>query len=301
MPDLGANRLSGVLLPVTTPFDPVTGELAPIPFRDNLRRWLEAPIDGIVLCGSTGEGKLLDLDEKLRLIEYARDLVPIGMPLILGAGEESTRHTITQLRRLAEAGADAALVSPPAYFGSTLSPAALRDHYRAIADASPVPIIVYHIPKFTHVTLGAGLVGELARHPNIIGLKDSSGDLKRFAEFTEVCEGRCSLLVGNGALLYTALELGAAGGIVALGLLAPEECAEIVRRYRAGDAPGAGAIQTRLAPVHREILARHGAAGAKTALDLLGLAGGRPRRPLRELSEKDRRRVARVLQQAALI
>ncbi|HEX7051455.1 MAG TPA: dihydrodipicolinate synthase family protein [Longimicrobiales bacterium] len=295
------NRFAGVFLPVTTPFDPVTGEIAPVAFRQNLRRWLAAPVDGIVLFGSTGEGVLLDLEERQRLIGFARDLVPPGTPLVVGAGAESTRATIRLVRALADAGAEAALVAPPAYFGSTLTPAALRDHFRAVADAAPIPILVYHIPKFTHVTLDAGLVGELARHPNIAGLKDSSGDIKRFADYSSACAGECSLFIGSGALFYTALELGAAGGIVALGLLAAEGCAAILRHFRAGETREAGEIQTRLAPVHREVVARYGAAGAKAALDLLGYIGGRTRPPLGELDEKQRRQVARVLQDAKLI
>lgn len=291
----------GVLVPVTTPFDPVTGEVAPVPFRDNLRRWLSAALDGVVLFGSTGEGKLLDEEEKLRLLEFARDIVPQDRTLVVGAGAESTRATIRQLAPLGGLGADAALVSPPPYFGSTLGPGALLEHYRAVADASPVPVLVYHIPKFTHVTLDAGLVQELARHPNIAGLKDSSGDMKRFASYTEVVPEGFTLMVGSGALLYTALELGAAGGIVALGLLAPEACARILQEARAGRSGQAGALQTRLAPVHQDVVARYGAPGVKAALDLLGLAGGPPRPPLRSLSEKERRGVARSLEAADLL
>src|SRR5690606_41205649 len=129
----------------------------------------------------------------------------------------------------------------------------LRDYYRAVADDSPLPMLIYHMPKYTKVTLDAGLVGELTRHPNIIGLKDSSGDIKRFAEYTSVCDRRCRLFVGNGTLLYTALELGAAGGILAVADIAPSLCAEVVSRFRAGDAAAAGVAQERLTPLHREI------------------------------------------------
>lgn len=295
------HRFAGILVPVTTPFDPVTGEVAPVAFRENLRRWLEHPLDGIVLFGSTGEGILLDVEEKLRLVGFARDLVPPDLPLVAGVSAESTRAAIEQSRRLADAGAEAVLVHPPAYFGSVLTPASLRDHYLALADAAPVPVIVYHIPKYTHVTLEAGLVGELARHPNIAAVKDSSGDLKRFAEYADACGGQCRLLLGNGALLYAALELGAAGGIVAIGLLAPAECAALLRAFRDGARTRAGEIQERIAPVHREVVAKYGAAGVKAALDLLRYAGGRTRPPLRNLDGKEREHVARVLQGAGLL
>lgn len=301
MPSEANAWFTGVLVPVTTPFDPVSGDVAPVSFRDTLRRLLRAPIDGIVLFGSTGEGVLLSDEEKLDLVAYARDLIPPAMPLVGGAGLDSTRETIRQTRMLGDAGVDAVLVHAPAYVGQYLSAGQLRDHYVAIADASPVPVIVYHIPKYTKVVLEPGLIGELARHENIVGLKDSSGDVKRFADYTNLCGGHCRLLIGSGSLLYTALELGAAGGIVAVGNLAPEETAAIYRAFRAGDARTAGRLQTQISPVHNEVVKAHGAAGVKAALDLMGLIGGPPRPPLRPLKEKELRGVAQVMQQANLL
>jgi 4-hydroxy-2-oxoglutarate aldolase len=298
--DLSA-RLSGVFLPVTTPFDAVTGEVAPVPMRENLRRLVEAPIDGIVLFGSTGEGALLDEGEKVRLTGFARDVVPPGLPLVAGASGESTRATIRQTRELAQAGAEVVVVHPPAYFGPYLSPAALRDHFRAVADASPVPVLLYHIPKYTKVTLEAGLVAELTRHDNVAGLKDSSGDIKRFADYTNACGEGCRLFIGNASLLYTALELGAAGGIMAAAVFAPELCADLVRHFRAGESGRAGQLQGRLTPLHKEIVAAFGGVGVKAALELIGMAGGPPRPPLAPLGEKDRRTVARVMQEAGLL
>lgn len=298
MPDR-EHWLGGLFVPVTTPFDPVTGDVAPVSFRENLRRWSGAGIDGIVVFGSTGEGALLDEDEKLRLMALARDVS--ALPLVAGAAGESVRAATRQAQRLAEAGADAILLHPPTYFGPHLSPAALRDYFLAVADGSPAPIIVYHIPKFTKVTLDPGLVGELMRHGNIRGLKDSSGDMKRFAEYSTVCGGDCRLFIGSGALLYTALELGAAGGIVALGLIAPGECARIVQYVRAGQPGKAGEIQERLAPVHKDVVAAFGARGVKVALDAVGYAGGAPRPPLVPLNEKERAQVVRALGDAGLL
>jgi 4-hydroxy-2-oxoglutarate aldolase len=299
-PDI-RDRLQGILPPVTTNFDDVTGETAPIRLRENLRRWVEQPIDGIVLFGSTGEGALLDDDEKIRLTAMSREVVPAGLPLVTGASGESTRGTARLAARLAAEGADVMLVHPPAYFGPYVSAAALLDHFRAVADASPVPVLLYHIPKYTKVTLEAGFVAELMRHPNVAGLKDSSGDIKRFADFTNVCDRSCRIFVGNGALLYTALELGAAGGILAIADIAPALCAELVRQFRDGNTQEAGRIQARLTPLHKEIVASHGAAGIKAALDLLGWSGGAPRAPIRALGEKDRRQVARVMQEAGIL
>lgn len=295
-----SDRLHGVLPPVITNFD-AAGEIAPIPFRENLRRWVETPIDGIVLFGSNGEGALLDEDEKVRLTAFAREVVPAGHLLIGGAAGESTRAAVRQCRLLAAEGVDAVLVHPPAYFGPHLTVAALMDYFRAVADESPAPVILYHIPKYTKVTLEAGFVGELARHRNVVGLKDSSGDMKRFADYTNVCERHCRLFIGNGSLLFTALELGAAGGILGVANFAPDLCADVVRLVREGQSPRAGNVQGRLTPLHREIVAAHGAAGCKAALDLMGWTGGAPRLPLKPLSDRERQHLARVMQEAALL
>lgn len=294
------DRLHGIFPPVVTNFD-TAGEIAPIPFRENLRRWIETAIDGIVLFGSNGEGALLDEEEKARLTGFARDVVPAGFVLIGGASGESTRSTIRQAKQIAGAGADVVLVHPPAFFGSYISVAAMMDHFRALADASPVPVLLYHIPKYTKVTLEAGFVGELMRHPNVAGLKDSSGDMKRFADFTNACEKDCRLFIGNGALLYTALELGAAGGILGVANFAPSLCADVVRHFREGRPQEAGRIQGLLTPMHRDIVAAHGAVGCKAALDLLGWAGGPPRPPLRPLGERERQQVARVMQEGSIL
>jgi 4-hydroxy-2-oxoglutarate aldolase len=295
------DRLHGIFPPVTTNFDPVTGDIAPILLRENLRRWVELPIDGIVLFGSTGEGELLDEDEKVRLTAMSREVIPPGFPLVAGASAESTRATIRLTRRLAAEGADVMLVHPPAYFGPYLPVAALLDHFRAVADESPVPVLLYHIPKYTHVTLEAGFVAELMRHENVAGLKDSSGDMRRLADFTTACDESCRIFVGNGTLLYTALELGASGGILAVADIAPALCAELVREFRAGNTQRAGRIQGKLTPLHKEIVAPWGGVGVKAALDLLGWAGGPPRLPLRPLAEKERGQVARVMQEAGLL
>ena len=295
-----ADRLTGIIVPVTTPFDAVTGEAAPIPFRENLRKWVEQQVDGVLLFGSTGEGALLDDDEKERLTGFARSVVPAGLPLLAGVGAESTRATIRQTKRVADKGADAVLVHPPSYFGAYLSPAAMASYFKEIADASPIPVMVYHIPKYTKVTLEAGLVAELMRHENIIGLKDSSGDVKRFADYTNACGSKCRLFVGAGALLYTALELGAAGGIVAAGLIAPAWCREVVSSFRAGNSARAGQVQAKITPLHKEIVAAYGAVGVKAAIEELGYIGGAPRPPLRPLGSKERQAVARLMQEAGL-
>lgn len=286
---------------MTTPFDPVSGEADVIALRRNLRTWLEAPLAGVVLFGSTGEGLLLDEDERIRLLEGARELLD-GRRLLAGAGAESTRAAIRLARLAAERGADAVLVHPPSYYRPAMTPEALRDHFLAVAEASPVPVVLYQVPpQYSGVELHPGLVGELSRHPNIAGIKDSTGELKSLADFVGACDRRCAVLVGSGAALFGALEVGARGGILALALLAPHECVEVYARWRTGEKTEAGRLQERIAPVHRAVVARLGVAGIKAALDLQGRAGGAPRPPLKPLREKERAAVRAALEAAGLL
>ncbi|MCI0434547.1 MAG: dihydrodipicolinate synthase family protein [Gemmatimonadetes bacterium] len=293
-------RLQGIFLPVTTPFDEVTGDIAPVHFRENLRRYVQEPIDGILLCGSTGEGALLEEAEKVRLTSFAREVVPPRIVLAVGANTDSTRGTIRQVKRLAAEGAEVALVHPPVYFAPSLGSSAILEFYRDVAGASPIPILVYHMPRFTHVVIEGGLMGEITRLDNVLGLKDSSGDIKRFADYTAHCPAGSRLFVGSGALLYTALELGAVGGILAIADIAPAACAEVYSRFREGDNRRAGEVQDGLADLHRDVVAAFGATGVKTALDMIGWVGGAPRPPLQPLGEKERKQVARALQAVGL-
>jgi 4-hydroxy-2-oxoglutarate aldolase len=273
--------LSGTFLPVTTPFDPVTGDIDVVAFRANLRHWFQSPISGILVSGSTGESVLLDDEERMTLLEAAADVVPDDALLIAGTGSESTRHTIRLTRQAAEAGADVVLVSPPAYYRGAMSPAVLARHYRAVADESPVPMLIYQVPlRLSTLDLPTGLVEELSQHPNIVGIKDSRGKLELVGELVEQTGDDFQVLVGSGALLYGALETGAVGGIVAVGLLAPAEAAAISVAFEGGRTADAGRIQERITPVHQQIVGGMGVPGVKAALDLLGLHGGAPRPPL---------------------
>lgn len=295
-------ELTGVLAPAATPFDAVTGEVDLVALRANVRTWLRAELAGVVLFGSTGEGVLLDEDERARALAAVREVVDGGRLLLAGTGAESTRATARMTRAAAAAGADAVMVHPPAYFRPQMTPEALRDHYLAVADASPVPVVLYAVPpRFSTVELPAGLVGELSRHPNIVGIKDSSGDLKTLAALADACDRSCAVLVGSGDTLYGALEVGARGGILAVALLDPAACAAVHRAYVEGDLARAGRLQERLVPLHRRVVGALGVPGVKAALDLLGLHGGPPRSPLKPLRPRDVEQVREALGAAGLL
>jgi len=288
-------RLSaGVLAPITTPFDRATGDVAPVHLRQNVVRLVDAGLDGIVVAGSTGESALLDPDEQRRMVSWVREVLPDGRWLVAGTGSESTRQAVALTRAAGAEGADAVLVRPPGYFASATSPASLADYFRAVADASPVPVLVYNIPKYTHLAIAAGLLQQLATHPNIVGVKDSSGDAKNLAAYRDAAP-EWSVLVGSGSLLYAALELGCDGGILAVACFAAKLCADILAAFRAGDRVRAGGLQERLVPLDKEIVGKLGPAGVKAAMDAVGLYGGPVRAPLAPVARADRERVATLV------
>jgi len=291
---VSGRRFGGVLAPITTPFDSATGDVRPGALRQNITRLLGEGLDGIVVAGSTGEAPLLDADEQRRLVACARDAVPRDRLLFAGTGAESTREAVARSRAAAAAGADAVLVRPPGYFASALTEAALVAYYRGVADACPVPVLLYNIPKYTHVAIGPAVLGRLAAHPNIVGVKDSSGDLKNVSAYRATVPD-WSVFVGSGSLLYAALELGCDGGILALACFAARRCADVYAAFRAGDRARAEALQQPLIPLNKAIVSELGAAGVKAAMDAVGLAGGPVRAPLPALAPADRERVARLL------
>lgn len=279
--------LSGVLVPVTTPFDPVTGDVDVVGLRANLRWLLEHPVAGIVMGGSTGEAVLLDEDERRALLEAARSVIPGERLLVAGTGAESTRATIRLTRSASDAGADAALVMPPSFYKRAMTPEALRDHYLAVADASPLPVIVYQVPLHLNtLELPTGLVAELSRHENVVGIKDSRGVLEALGDLLDQCREGFQVLVGNGAMLYGALEVGAVGGILAVANVAPDAATALVQAFQNGRPAEAGKLQERVGPLHKDIVGGMGIGGLKAALDMLGHRGGEPRPPLRPLPEK---------------
>lgn len=294
-------KLEGVYLPVTTPFDAARGELDLDGFARNLRTWGEHPVAGYVIAGSTGEAPFLDEAEIVTLVSSARDTVGGGAAILAGTGLESTRATIRLGQAAAEAGAEALLVRPPSYYKGQMTPEALRVHFLEVADSVPVPVVLYHVPKFVPVDLEPELVSELAGHENIIGIKDSSGDMHTLGALCAACADRATVLVGAGTHLYSGLEIGAAGGIVAVGLLAPGAATGVYGAWRTGRGSEAGRLQERIGPLHKGVIAGTGIPGVKYGLDLLNMVGGRPRSPLISPSEAVRTQVSDALVAAGLL
>jgi 4-hydroxy-2-oxoglutarate aldolase len=286
--------LRGVLVPETTPFDQ-QGELDGAAFRANVRAHLKAGVSGIVTAGSTGEAPLLEDDERLRLVELARELVTEGQWVIAGTGSESTRTTIWRSRDAAANGADAVLVVAPHYYGGQMSPAALEAHYREVAEESTVPVVLYNIPKYAHFALDREMVGRLAKHPNVIGIKDSSGDPESLRGYLAAQSDAFTVLTGSGSGFLSALDAGARGGILAVATFAAPAAMRLFEAFHAKDRGRAEQAQAMLAPLAKEIIAARGPAGVKTALDAVGLHGGPVRSPLASLAGEDAEAVALMM------
>lgn len=295
-------EIGGVMVPVTTPFNPITGEVDLAGLRANVEQWSTTGVRGLVVGGSTGEAVLLDEDERCAVWEAVRDVAPDELLLVAGTGAESRRATLRLSRKAADLGYDALLVQPPAFYQPAMRPAVVRDHYLAVADAARVPVIVYQVPtRFATLDFPSGLVAELSVHEKIVGIKDSRGKLELVGELLTMVRPGFQVLVGSGSILYAALEAGAAGGILGVANFMAEESALIHSRFAAGDTAGAGAAQERVAPLHDTVVGGMGVAGVKCALDMLGWVGGPPRPPLRPLPEIRRGEVARLLADVGLL
>jgi len=292
--------LSGVHPPIPTPFDE-KGELALDRLCENLARWCKTKLAGFVVLGSNGEAVHLTEKEKRAVLRTAREAIPPDRLLIAGTGEQSTRATVELTCQAAELGADAALVTPPHYYRPRMDIAALERHYFTLADASPIPILLYNMPSYTGIDLTVEQVLRLAQHPNIVGIKDSSGNLPKMGAVIGGAPEGFQVLAGSASFLYPALVLGAVGGICALANIAPEECCQLVDLVRAGDHQTAGKLQLRLIPPNAAVTSRFGVSGLKQALDWIGYYGGPTRSPLGPLTEGEKAELRRVLVEAELI
>lgn len=292
-------NLNGILAPVVTPFD-ADGEVDDDAFVSNIGAHVAAGLHGVVVGGSTGEAALLDEDERARLIDLARGALPSDRTLLIGTGAESTRAVIARNRVAAERGADGVLVVAPHYYGDAMTPQALEEHYLRIADASPVPVLLYTIPKYMHFALPADVVSVLARHENVVGMKDSSGDATLLRGYLASQSESFKVLTGSGALFGEALGLGAHGGILAVALFAPSLALEVLEAHRDAREGDRTAAQARLTPLATKIVAGMGVPGVKAALDAVGLQGGPPRPPLRPAAADAIRMVRELVRSAEL-
>lgn len=275
---MGVTPFAGLYTPIATPFQ--AGEVDESALRANVAHWMRTPLRGLVVLGSNGEAPHLSDAEADRIVEVVRDGMPADRCLIAGTGRESTRATIAASVRAARAGADAVIVRTPGFYKGQMTTSALVRHYRAVADASPVPVLLYNVQMYTGVLLAPAGVEALAAHPNIVGVKESGGDIGHIAEVVNRTPPGFAVLAGSATTFCAALSVGCRGGVLALAALAPEACLRLMALVADGRLPEARALQQQLNPLARSVGTLHGVAGFKAALDALGLAGGLPREPL---------------------
>jgi 4-hydroxy-2-oxoglutarate aldolase len=270
--------LRGVIPPLVTPFC-ADGSLDVPAFEADLEALAAHDLAGFLVLGSNGEAGSLDAEEKETLVTAARRRLP-GRFLLVGTGLESTRATVALTRRVADHGADAVLVLTPSYYKARMTPEALRAHFEAVADASPVPVYLYSVPAFTGLPWPPGLAAGLAPHPRIAGMKESSGDVGLLARVVSSVPARFEVACGNALVFYPALCAGAAGGVLAVANCVPRTAAALYRAFVAGDHARARRIQEAILPLAAAISTNYGVAGLKVAMRLAGMRGGDVRSPL---------------------
>lgn len=292
--------ITGVYPPIATPFDD-QGRLHTSALRDNVRRWNDTGLRGYVVAGSNGESALLEPEEVLEAVRVVHRAASPGKLVIAGTGCPSTAATLHLTKAAADEGAKVALVMTPSFYGGQMTPAALTRYYETMAEASPVPILIYNVPKFTHLNIQPQTVSHLATHHNIIGIKDSAGDIGQIIDLVRLCPPGFHVMVGNGPAFLSALQAGASGGILALANVAPRECVCIWRLVGEGRLSEARQIHYRLMPVGRAVTSEYGVPGLKASLDLLGYYGGGPRPPLLPVGAETRRAIRETLSTAGLL
>jgi 4-hydroxy-2-oxoglutarate aldolase len=292
-------NLHGIFPPIPTPF--IKGAVAYDELAANIEKWRKTGLKGLVAMGSNGEYVYLSAEEKREFVAKVVEMTPGHLQVIAGTGCESTKETIDLTRDCADLGAHAALVVSPHYYGGRMNEAALHAYFTTVADHSPIPILLYNVPKFTHINMTAGLVAQLSRHPNIAGIKDSTGNVIQLGEMANHVDADFNLLVGTAGALFGALTLGCVGGVLALANVAPQICVRIYQLVQEGNFEEAKKLQLKMIPVNQAVTATYGVPGLKAALDMLGYFGGDPRPPLLPSSEKEKSEIREILAKADLL
>lgn len=287
-------NLHGVFAPLTTPFA-ADGSLAVDRLRENIARYNETPLAGYAMNGSTSESVLLLWGEVYRVWETGQKYAAPGKILIAGTGAESTSETIEHTARAAELGFAAALVRTPSFYKPAINDEMLAEHYIRVADAAKIPVLIYSVPTFTHVTVEASLIARVGTHPNIVGMKDSSGNVEGAAKIIAAAPKTFQTLVGSASTFYESLERGACGSILAVANVLPEMCCEIWQAFQDRRPERARELQQKLTAAGKMFGPQYGIAGIKYALDRRGYYGGPPRPPLLPVGDAARREIDAML------
>ncbi|WP_250230046.1 dihydrodipicolinate synthase family protein [Anaeropeptidivorans aminofermentans] len=294
-------KLKGVIPPMITPFKE-NGDVDYDKHIVNVKKWNNYDLGGYLVLGSNSETVYLNEEEKLELIRLTVENKKDGIPVLVGTALESTKETIKLTNKAAQLGADAALLVTPFYYGSNMNDEALIGYYTEVADEIEIPALIYNVTKFTHVNISPKAVSALAGHPNIIGMKDSSGSIPQLIDLKRaVGDNDFNLMVGTASAWYPALTLGIEASVMALVNCCPEECVNIQKEYDAGNYKKSQEIYERVFPVNSAVTGKYGIAGLKYACDLLGFNGGYVRKPMLQIKENDKKELEKILGEAGLL
>lgn len=267
----------------------------------NLERWNKDRLAGYLVLGSNSETAYLNEAEKMKLIKLTVKNAKKGRFILAGTGIESARETITLTNKAADLGVDAALVLTPSYYHSKMNEEAQIKFFTEVADKTRIPVMIYNVTAFTHINVTVNTVRVLSKHPNILGMKDSTGNVPQLTSFLSVIDRGFNLMTGTLSAWYPALTLGIKAGIFAVSNCAPNDCTAIQTAFDKGDLETARKIYFRIFPVNNAVTAAYGVAGLKYASDLMGYHGGHVRSPLLQLKEEEKIRIKEILETAQLI
>jgi 4-hydroxy-2-oxoglutarate aldolase len=292
-------RFKGIFAPLTTPFK--DENLYIEKFQENIHKYNEFSLAGYIISGSTAESVYLTDDEVVKLVKSAVNISASGKQLIAGTARESTKITLEFSKRIADLGIDATLIRTPSYFKTLMSSDALKKHFFTLADQAKVPIIIYHIPRYTGVNITPELLIELSKHEMIAGIKDSSGNMAFLDRIIPLLDPHFDYLLGAGSMLYPGLMMGARGGVLALSDVAPAQCVELHNHFLEKRWDQAKQLQHELVPLNQALTIEHGIPAIKYALDQIGFYGGPCRFPLQELDDAEKQKLTNLLKALDLI
>jgi len=292
-------NISGIFPPIPTSFKE-NGDLALIEMQHNLQKLGEYPLAGFLVLGSNGELIHLNDAEKRDVYRFAREAIPQDKLMLAGTGGQSTRETLSLSVAAAEAGADAVLILHPYYYKGSMTTQALVEHYHTVADRCPVPVIIYNMPANSGMDLEAAQILAIAEHPNIIGVKDSGGNVTKMGAILASAKEGFQALAGSAGFLLPALSLGACGGILALANIAPQACVDLYKAFISGDLNKARELQLSMIALNNYVTRGWGVPALKAAMDHLGLYGGPGRKPLQPLPEEQQKQVLNLVSSMGL-
>jgi len=292
-------KIKGVIPPMITPFKE-NGDVDYDGFISNVQKWNNDKLAGYLVIGSNSETVYLNEEEKLELIKHTVQNAAPERFVMAGTGLESTRETIKLTNKAAKLGATSALVLTPFYYNAAMTTKAMINYFTTVADHSDIPVLLYNVSKFTGINLSSEAIATLSKHPNIVGMKDSNGDVPQLATFLRVADPSFQIMTGTYSAWYPALALGITGIVSAMANCCPNEITETMELFDAGKLEESMALYQRMFPVNGAVTGAFGVAGLKFATDYAGYTGGYVRSPMIDSSDEDKVKLTAILEKAGV-